>query len=56
MPLLQRKRLCHPAEAAVEYSQRAFRGFVVQYKTGTASILDVLTALTALSNARAQLY
>lgn len=43
------------ALAAVEYSQRAFRGFVAQYKTGTASILDVLTALTALSNARAQL-
>lgn len=43
------------AEAAVEYSQRAFRGFVIQYKTGTASILDVLTALTALSNARSQL-
>lgn len=42
------------AEAAVEYSQRAYRGFVVQYKTGTASILDVLNALTALSNARAQ--
>ena len=43
------------SEAAVEYSQRAYRGFVVQYKTGTASILDVLTALTALSNARSQL-
>lgn len=43
------------SEAAVEYSQRAFRGFVIQYKTGTASILDVLTALTALSNARSQL-
>jgi len=42
------------SEAAVEYSQRAFRGFVVQYKTGTASILDVLNALTALSNARSQ--
>lgn len=42
------------SEAAVEYSQRAFRGFVVQYKTGTASILDVLTALTTLSNARSQ--
>ncbi len=43
------------AEAAVEYSLRAFKGFVVQYKTGTASILDVLNTLTALSNARAQL-
>lgn len=42
------------SEAALEYSKRAFRGFVIQYKTGTASILDVLTALTALSNARAQ--
>ena len=30
------------AQAAVEYSERAFRGFVIQYKTGTASILDVL--------------
>jgi len=43
------------AESAVEYSERAFRGYVVQYKTGTASILDVLTALTTLSNARYQL-
>ena len=43
------------AQAAVEYSQRAFRGYLIQYKTGTASILDVLTALTNLSNARAQL-
>ena len=42
------------SEAAVEYSKRAFRGYVVQYKTGTASILDVLNALTTLSNARAQ--
>lgn len=42
------------SEAAVEYSKRAFRGFVIQYKTGTASILDVLTALTSLSTARAQ--
>jgi len=42
------------AEAAVEYSKRAFRGYVLQYKTGSASILDVLNALTALSNARAQ--
>lgn len=43
------------AEAAVEYSRRAFQGYVVQYKTGTASILDVLNALTILSNSRAQL-
>lgn len=42
------------SEAAVEYSSRAFRGFVIQYKTGTASILDVLNSLTVLSNARAQ--
>lgn len=42
------------SEAAVEFSQRAFRGYVVQYKTGTSSILDVLNSLTALSNARAQ--
>jgi len=40
--------------AAVEYSKRAYRGYIVQYKTGTASLLDVLSALTALSNARAQ--
>jgi outer membrane protein len=43
------------AEAAVEYSQRAFKGYIVEYRTGTASILDVLNALTVLSNARAQL-
>lgn len=42
------------SEAAVEYSARAFKGFVVQYKTGTASILEVLNALTLLSNARSQ--
>lgn len=42
------------SEAALYYSQRAFRGYVVQYKTGSASMLDVLTALTTLSNARAQ--
>lgn len=42
------------SEAAVEFSERAFRGFIVQYRTGTASILDVLTALTVLSNARSQ--
>jgi outer membrane protein TolC len=43
------------AQAAVEYSARAFRGYVIQYKTGTASILDMLNALTLLSNARSQL-
>lgn len=42
------------SEAAVEYSQRAYQGFIIQYKTGTASILDVLAALTNLSNARSQ--
>lgn len=36
------------------YSERAFKGQLLQYKTGTSSILDVLTALTALSDARAQ--
>lgn len=43
------------ALAAVLSSERAYRGFVIQYKTGTASILDVLTSLTTLSSARAQL-
>lgn len=42
------------SQAAVESSQRAFRGFLIQYKTGTASILDVLNSLTTLSSARAQ--
>ena len=42
------------SEAAVESSGRAYRGYVVQYKTGTASILDVLNSLTLLSNARSQ--
>lgn len=41
-------------ESALEYAKRAYRGFVVQYKTGSASMLDILTALTTLSNARAQ--
>lgn len=40
--------------ALLDYSQRAYRGFLAQYRVGTASILDVLTALTTLSNARAQ--
>ncbi len=43
------------SQALLEYSQRAFRGMQSQYKVGTASITDVLTALTTLSNARAQL-
>lgn len=42
------------SEAALEYSQRGYRGIVVQYKTGASSILDVLTALTSLSNACSQ--
>lgn len=42
------------SEAAVEYSQRAYKGLLGQYKAGTSSILDVLNALTSLSNARAQ--
>ncbi|MEI8124127.1 MAG: TolC family protein [Parachlamydiaceae bacterium] len=41
--------------ANLEFSERAFRGYLSQYKVGTASILDVLNALTTLSNARAQL-
>jgi outer membrane protein len=40
--------------AAVAFSDRAYRGFVVQYKTGTASVTDMLNSLTVLSNARAQ--
>jgi outer membrane protein len=43
------------SEAVLEYSQRAYGGMLSQYKVGTASIIDVLTALTTLSNARAQL-
>jgi outer membrane protein len=42
------------SRAAVEYSERAFRGYLIQYKTGASSILDVLNALTVLSNARSQ--
>lgn len=42
------------SDAAVEASARAFKGFIVQYRTGTASILDVLASLTTLSNARSQ--
>lgn len=40
--------------AAVAFSSRAYKGFVVQYRTGTATITDMLSSLTALSNARAQ--
>lgn len=40
--------------AAVAFSSRAYRGFVVQYRTGTATVTDMLNALTVLSNARAQ--
>ncbi len=43
------------AEAAVDSSERAYRGFLAQYKVGTASIVDMLTALTTLSTARGQL-
>lgn len=42
------------SEAVVELSARSFRGYVAQYKVGTSSILDMLNALTTLSNARAQ--
>ncbi len=41
-------------EALLEYSRRAYRGMVSQYKVGTASMQDVVTSLTTLSNARAQ--
>lgn len=43
------------SEANLEFSQRAYKGFVAQYKVGTASIIDLLNSLTTLSNARAQL-
>lgn len=42
------------AEALLEFSERAYRGMLSQYKVGTSSIIDVLNALTTLSNARAQ--
>lgn len=42
------------SEAVLEYSQRAYRGMLAQYKVGTSSILDVLNILTTLSNARSQ--
>lgn len=43
------------SEASLEYSGRAFRGTLSQYKVGTSSIQDVVTSLTTLSNARSQL-
>ncbi len=42
------------SEALLDSSDRAYRGLLVQYKMGVSSILDVLTSLTVLSNARAQ--
>jgi outer membrane protein TolC len=42
------------SESLLQYSQRAYRGMLGQYKVGTSSIIDVLNALTTLSNARAQ--
>lgn len=41
--------------ALLQSSQRAYRGVVSQYKVGVSSFLDMLNALTTLSNARAQL-
>jgi outer membrane protein len=43
------------SEALVESSKRAYHGILSQYKVGVASVVDVTTALTTLSNARAQL-
>jgi outer membrane protein len=43
------------SEANLGYSQKAFQGYLAQYKVGTSSLLDVLNALTTLSNARSQL-
>ncbi len=54
-PLPRRKRLCPLPQQLSSTANAPFRGYVVQYKTGTASILDMLTALTTLSNARSQL-
>lgn len=42
------------SEAVLEYSQRAYRGMLSQYRVGTVAIQDVVTSLTTLSNARAQ--
>lgn len=53
--LLKAAEAALPAStAAVAFSSRAYRGFVVQYRTGTATITDMLASLTALSNARAR--
>lgn len=43
------------SEAALEFSQRAYRGYLAQYKVGTSSLLDVINALITMSNSRAQL-
>lgn len=42
------------SQANLEFSQRAFHGYLSQYRVGTASLLDVLNALTTMSTARAQ--
>lgn len=42
------------SEAYLQYSDSAYRSILSKYKAGTASILDVLNALTVLSDARAQ--
>lgn len=42
------------AEANLEFSQRAFKGYLAQYKSGTSNLIDVSNSLTILSNARAQ--
>jgi len=41
-------------EATLDFGQRAYNGFLSQYKVGTSSIIDVLNSLTTLSSARAQ--
>lgn len=42
------------SDALLDYSSRAFKGISSQYKVGTSSMIDVLSSLTTLSNARAQ--
>lgn len=42
------------SEAYLQYSDSAYHSILSKYKVGTASILDVLNALTVLSDARAQ--
>jgi outer membrane protein TolC len=42
------------SEVFLEASEKAYKGFIAQYRVGTASLLDVLNALTTLSDARAQ--